>query len=117
MVSQSAKPQPCGYPTLRSALLGDAPIPAPKGAAVPIEPRIPGSKKAVPRPPDQPSEAAASPEFGSLPTGIEPVVNVPICFQCPKCCVWLRIEDPAAYAGDPSDCPTCGTSIVGPRLA
>ncbi|MGK0185135.1 MAG: hypothetical protein ACI9R3_000910 [Verrucomicrobiales bacterium] len=124
MVSRSSNPQPAGYPTLRSALGGEA-MRVPKGSAVRIEPRMAGPRKRPILPPtaaperdteavaadsDPPPVAAPMPE----PAAAE---GQGVCFQCPSCSAWLRIDDPAAYAGHISQCPTCQVSIVGPQIA
>ena len=109
MISRTSTPQPTGYPTLRSALGGGV-IPVPRGAAVPIEPRMAGVRKTLEAPKMEPPVDSPLAQNESVSGGA-------VCFQCPSCSSWLRIEDPMTYTGLPSECPTCQVAIIGPRLA
>jgi hypothetical protein len=85
-------------------------IPVPRGASVPIEPRMAGVRKGPDLPKSVTHEAPPAAHNEAVKRG-------PVCFQCPNCAGWLRIEDPMNYTGLASECPSCKVAIIGPRLA
>jgi len=96
-----------GYPSLREAVgeLGGTPNPT-TGALVPIEPRRPGRANPIRKDAFLRAEAPH-----------EPLIRVPISFQCPSCACWLQIEDPQTFTGGPAPCPTCERKIYAPRIS